>query len=115
MALSAADAAEMVRAARQADVKLMVGQVLRYLPPFVWIIEQIRAGNWGEPFAAQVVRIGGGWKGTVWAQPWRFSADQVGGPLFEVSVHEIDFLRQAMGGEVERVYAITGRFRPARP
>ncbi|MCD6351210.1 MAG: Gfo/Idh/MocA family oxidoreductase, partial [Armatimonadetes bacterium] len=33
MALSAADAADMVRAARQADVKLMVGQVLRYLPP----------------------------------------------------------------------------------
>ncbi len=112
MALNAQQCREMIEAARGAGVKLMVGQVLRYIVPFVWMIEQVREGAWGEPFAAQVVRISSGWSGTVWAETgWRFRADMTGGPLLEVSVHEIDFLRQAMMAEVETVWAKVGRFR----
>lgn len=109
MALSAADAAAMVRAARQAGVKLMVGQVLRYLCPFVWIIENVKAGEWGEPFAGQITRIGGSWKGSRHDRTWRQREAASGGPLFEIHVHEIDFMCQLFGTP-EAVWAVNGHF-----
>ncbi len=109
MALHAADAAAMIRAAREAGVKLMVGQVLRYIPPFVWIIEQVRSGAWGEPFAGQITRVSGGWSGGAYNETWRHTMAESGGPLFEVHVHEIDFMCQVFGVP-EAVWAVTGRF-----
>ena len=109
MALSAADAAAMVQAARQAGVKLMVGQVLRYICPFVWIIENLQRGEWGEPFAGQITRIGGSWKNGRFNQTWRQSGAASGGPLFEIHVHEIDFMCQLFGTP-EAVWAVNGHF-----
>jgi predicted dehydrogenase len=109
LALSAADGAAMIRAAREAGTKLMVGQVLRYVVPFVWVLEGILGGEWGEPFAAQITRLSGGWHGTRYDDAWRMSAAQSGGALFEIHVHEIDFMNQIFG-QPESVYALTGRF-----
>ncbi|MGC9320179.1 MAG: Gfo/Idh/MocA family protein, partial [Armatimonadota bacterium] len=103
MALAVADARAMIEACDTAGVKLMIGQVLRYLAPYVWIIDLVRAGDLGEPFGMQTTRIGGGWGGTYRAQ-WRTQRKLCGGPLFEVSAHEIDFMRQILG-EAETVYA----------
>ncbi|MBC7287554.1 MAG: Gfo/Idh/MocA family oxidoreductase [Armatimonadetes bacterium] len=109
MALNTADAAAMITAARENGVKLMVGQVLRYLVPYVWIIEQVRAGAWGEPFAGQITRVSGSWTGGSYDVAWRHTMAESGGPLFEVHIHEIDFMRQIFG-EAEAVWAVTGRF-----
>ena len=103
MALKVADARAMIDACESAGVKLMIGQVLRYNAPFVWMLDRIRAGDFGEPFGMQVTRIGGGWGGKYLA-PWRLEKETCGGPLFEISAHEIDFMRQVMG-EAETVYA----------
>ncbi|MFW5868155.1 MAG: Gfo/Idh/MocA family protein [Armatimonadota bacterium] len=103
MALKVADARSMIDACESAGVKLMIGQVLRYNPPFVWMIDRIRSGDFGEPFGMQVTRIGGGWGGKYLA-PWRLEKETCGGPLFEINAHEIDFMRQVMG-EAETVYA----------
>ncbi|MBD3292785.1 MAG: hypothetical protein GF393_07650 [Armatimonadia bacterium] len=103
MALNVADARSMIDACESADVKLMIGQVLRYLPPHVWVLDLIRSGDLGEPFGMQVSRIGGGWGGTYRA-PWRLEKETCGGPLFEVSAHEIDLMRQVLG-EAKTVYA----------
>ncbi len=104
MALNVADARAMIEACDSAGVKLMIGQVLRYLPPFVWIIDLVRSGKLGEPFGMQVSRIGGGWAGGTYDAEWRTKKELCGGPLFEVSAHEIDFMRQILG-EAETVYA----------
>ena len=64
MALNVADARQMIEAASLNGVKLMIGQVLRYIVPFVWIIEFIAAGNLGKPFGMQVTRISGPWGGS---------------------------------------------------
>ena len=109
MALSVSDARAMIQAAEQAGVKLMVGQVLRYLPPFVWIIDQIRAGRWGEPFAGQVTRVSTTWTGGSHDVPWRHTMAESGGALFEVHIHEIDFMCEIFG-QPEAVWAVTGRF-----
>ena len=43
---------------------------------------------------------------------WRHSLEKCGGFLFEVSVHELDFMRCLMG-EPEEVYAVRQKGRPA--
>ena len=111
MALSVADAQCMIEAAEASGVKLMIGQVLRYILPFVWIREFIAEGNLGEPFGMQVTRIGGPWTGTH-PQHWRRRADQCGGPLFEIGAHEIDFIRCILG-QATSVYARLGHFLPS--
>ncbi|MGI5817187.1 MAG: Gfo/Idh/MocA family protein [Armatimonadota bacterium] len=103
MALNVADARSMIDACESAGVKLMIGQVLRYNAPFVWMLDQIRSGDLGEPFGMQVTRIGGGWGGKYLA-PWRLEKETCGGPLFEISAHEIDLMRQVLG-EAHTVYA----------
>ncbi|HUS80679.1 MAG TPA: Gfo/Idh/MocA family oxidoreductase [Armatimonadota bacterium] len=108
MALTAADARSMIAACEAAGVKLMIGQVLRYNTPFVWIIERVRSGEFGEPCAMQVTRVGGPWGGR-YATTWRMEKAKTGGPLFEISAHEIDFIRQVLG-EAESVHALKANF-----
>lgn len=108
MALNVADAKQMIAACQQTGVKLMIGQVLRYISPFAWIKDFIDAGHLGEPFAMQTTRIGGHWGGGH-LQNWRLRRESCGGPLFEYSAHEIDYMRQILG-EACSVYAHLGNF-----
>lgn len=109
MALRLRDCKVMVDAAGEAGVKLMVGQVLRLIGPF-WKTHQIAtSGELGQPFAMSVTRLSGP---DSLAQGWRASAKQAGGVLYEVHVHELDFMRHVMG-EVESVYASVGHFTEA--
>lgn len=108
MALNVADARQMIAAAQANKVKLMVGQVLRYMAPFAWMDDFIAAGEMGEPVGMQITRIAGPWRG-VHRQPWRMAKEKCGGPLFEIAQHEIDFMRQILG-EATSVYARLERF-----
>jgi predicted dehydrogenase len=102
-ALTVEDARQMIAAADQAGVKLMVGQVLRYIAPYVYIWDLVKSGKLGKPFCIQVTRIGGPWGDWAVRSPWRLKAATCGGPLFEFSAHEIDFMRTLMGCNVSRV------------
>lgn len=95
----------MIQAAHGHGVKLMIGQVLRYLPVFNKIKEMVDSGVLGRPFSVTIARIGGGWG----ASSWRKQKDKVGGVLYEVSVHELDFMRY-IAGDVDRVAAFAGNF-----
>ncbi len=111
MALSVAGCERMIEAARRAGVTLMVGQVLRYIEPWHSILRWNREGRFGRPFHAFMQRIGPGGvfdKGT-----WRSSAAKCGGYLFEVSAHELDFMRCLMGRPTE-VYAVRQKVRETR-
>jgi len=109
MALKKAHCQEMIDTAQSAGVKLMVGQVLRYISPYVWIDELFKSGELGEPFGIQVTRIGGGWGGSTFAAGWRLKDETCGGPLFEINQHEIDLIRCIMGN-VTSVAAMMGNF-----
>ena len=104
MALNVGDARCMIETAEQNGVKLMIGQVLRYIPPYVWMIDLVTSGEIGEAFAVQVTRLDGGWAAGSYRVPWRMKKETCGGPLFEIAAHEIDFMRQVLG-EAETVYA----------
>ncbi len=63
-------------------------------------------GELGKPFAISMVRIG---KPAGLKADWRVTKQYAGGILFEVNVHELDFMRHIMG-EAASVYATMGHF-----
>lgn len=91
----------MIRAAEQAGVKLMVGQVLRLFPLFQKSLEIIASGEIGKPRAIAVTRAG---YATVFHSGWRVKRELAGGMLLETNVHELDYMRTVMG-EPKQVYA----------
>ncbi len=107
MALTVDDCDKMIQAAKTNGVKLMVGQVLRYNPVFVKMKEIVDSGVLGEPFSMYVSRVSGG----SWGNPqhWRMKKELTGGILYEVSVHEIDYMRYICG-DVASVSACMGNF-----
>jgi len=104
MALTLRDCDDMIRAAREAGVKLMIGHVMRFMTGFELMKGAIEAGEIGEPILAQVLRTswGGQYRG------WRLDRRLVGGVVFESSIHEIDAVRWLVG-DVEAVFARAGR------
>ncbi len=107
LATTLADCDAMLAAASRFGIRLRVGHVLRYYPCWWQVLELVRSGTVGTPWAVTTTRISGGWGGA--AQPWRNSLEMSGGILMEVNAHEIDFMCQICG-DVERVYAEADRF-----
>ncbi len=107
MALTVDDCDKMIQAAKDNNVKLMIGHVLRYGPVFVKMKEIINSGILGEPFSIYISRLsGGGWGNP---QHWRMKADLCGGILYELSIHELDYMRY-IGGDVDAVSAFMGNY-----
>lgn len=95
MALLPEDCEKMIRAARTADKKLMIGHVLRYIHVFAFTDDLVRKGRLGEVVSIRITRSTYGWGG--WMRPWRARAEQCGGVLFEISIHELDFMLHILG------------------
>jgi predicted dehydrogenase len=104
MALNVADCDAMIHAANTAGIKLMVGQVLRLLFPFLRIKELAGETGLGAPFCVSIRRLQ-----RLAPKGWRARRDLSGGPLFEMHVHELDFMRH-LCGEVSQVSAYGGKF-----
>ena len=103
MALSLADCEEMIDAARRAGRKLMVGQVLRLITVFATVRRLVEEGLIGPPRAMRILRSGRRWDRA--EGPWRTSCARsranTGGLLFEINVHEFDFMRAILGEAAE--------------
>ncbi len=95
MAFTVADCDRMIAAGEAAGKKLMVGHVLRYLPVFQKMLDLVESGEYGTPYAAEITRTWEGWGGS--HRSWRDLKTQAGGILYEVSIHELDFMRCLMG------------------
>lgn len=110
MALNTADCRRMIDVAAKQDVKLMVGQVLRYYEPYRSILEWSRSGRFGRVFAASIWRLS---NGSRWDVPgyWRAERAKSGGYLMEVGAHELDMLR-CLFGKPDRVSALSRKVIP---
>jgi predicted dehydrogenase len=98
------EAEEALEAVRRAGVKLMVGHVLRFAPPYLKAKEAVTGGWVGRPGVIRTTRGGGGFP-TAW-QDWYANVRWSGGIILDMLIHDLDFLRWCFG-EVERVYAKT--------
>jgi len=110
MALTLADCDEMIAAAAQHGRKLMVGQVLRLITVFSEVRRLVAEGTIGKPFAVRILRCSQRRAGDgPWSAAWRAKRANTGGLLFEVNVHEFDFMRSVMG-EAAEVTAMAENF-----
>ncbi|KRE83952.1 oxidoreductase [Paenibacillus sp. Soil766] len=105
LALNLEDAAEMIRSCEQHGVRLFVGHVVRFFPEYVQMKQAIDQGKLGRVGVAHAKRIGSH-PGN--ARPWFFDEDKSGGVIADLMIHDIDFLRWAMG-EVKSVYGLNQR------
>ena len=94
-------AEHMLAACRQAGVKLMVAQVLRFWPEYEYIRECFRAGELGEIELAHLSRLEEmpGWSA------FYDTPEASGGGLYDVQLHDIDFVYHLFG-PVEQVYGV---------
>jgi UDP-N-acetylglucosamine 3-dehydrogenase len=100
MALSVLDCDAMIAAAKNAGKLLSVAQVVRFFPEFANAHRLVQSGAVGAPAVVRT-RRGGGFPG--WSS-WFGDEVQSGGILFDLAVHDIDWLIWTFG-PVERVYA----------
>lgn len=96
MALTVEDCDAMIAAGAQAGVLLMVGQALRFYPPFDRALQMARAGDLGPVLSVDLIRMG---TPRPLEHPWTWRDDeaQTGGWLLELNVHEIDYLQTLLG------------------
>ncbi len=98
MTLSTADCDRANKAFKDAGRSLMVGHVLRYYEPFCTVIALARSGVFGKPLHGSVWRTSDG--GYIWSAKWRETVEESGSVLFEVGIHELDFIRQLFGDAI---------------
>lgn len=100
MAITMAEAEEMIEAARTAQVVLQMGFMRRFDPVFRAAKERFEGGDIGTPMLIRSLTRGPGLPGR-WACDIRIS----NGMLAEVNSHDFDTIRWLGGGEFERIYA----------
>ena len=103
MAMNAAEAEQMVGAARSAGVMLGVAHVMRFEQSVRWFRERIASGAIGRPVLARGVFVAPLLQS---ARTWINDPTlATGGPLADVGVHCFDTLRFVLGEEVDTVMA----------
>ena len=101
LALSVEDADAMIEAAQKANRRLSVGQVVRFFPEYAQAKKMVDAGRVGQ-VAAVRARRGGGFPHT--DSDWFADPQKSGGVLFDLLVHDLDWLLWCFG-PVVRVHA----------
>ncbi|XVH33131.1 Gfo/Idh/MocA family protein (plasmid) [Haloferacaceae archaeon DSL9] len=102
IAASLEDAHAISNAADGAGISLMIGHVLRFFPQYERINGVVSDGGVGAPGVARARRLAPfpDWG----SDDWYADRDQSGGVLVDLAIHDLDFLRWAIG-DVDRVFA----------
>lgn len=102
IASSEESAGEMLREAVGRGVKLSVGQVVRYFPPYARAAAIVSEGKIGTPKLIRTTRTGA--FPLQGRKSWYSDHELSGGVLLDLVIHDFDWIRHNFG-EVERVYA----------
>ncbi len=102
MARTVADCDEIIAAASQAKVVMMVAHVVRYFPEFALAKAQVDSGAIGIPAAIRTARLAGFPKGG-WNN-WYADPALSGGVIMDMIIHDFDWLLWTFG-PVDRVFA----------
>jgi predicted dehydrogenase len=117
MALNTADCDAMLAAAKESKGKLMVAQVIRFWPEYVYLKGLIESGEYGQLKCLHLRRQA--------AMPdytlgnWALKPEMSGGALLDLHIHDVDYALYVLGkpkavyaqgyprkgGAVDRVYA----------
>jgi UDP-N-acetylglucosamine 3-dehydrogenase len=101
ISLSLKEIDEMDKTAEERKVKLMVAHVVRFFPAYAKAKELVDNGVIGEPVKCSAYRVG---PTSDW-NSWYTNKKISGGIVFDLSIHDIDFIRWCFGDEITDVYA----------
>jgi predicted dehydrogenase len=102
LARTVAQAAEMVRAARAAGVRLLVAHVVRFFPEYARAQALVAAGEIGRPGVIRLSR--GSYRPKKPVGNWFLDEAKSGGILLDLMIHDFDYARW-VAGDVTSVYA----------
>ena len=95
MALNLAQAENMLRVAKENNVKLMIGQCLRYSEPYIMLKDIIESGKYGKVISADFFRIS---PTPAWSwKNWMLDETKSGGAILDLHVHDVDFINWVFG------------------
>ena len=106
MAMDELECDDMIKACKDAGVKLQMAFMRRFDESFVDAKTIVDSGEIGD-----VVMVRSNTRGPSVPQKWMYDIDKSNGPLAEVNSHDIDTLRWFTGSEFQSVYAIGGNYR----
>lgn len=93
MALDGATCDRMIEEAAKSGRILMAAQVCRFIPTYRRAVEMLKGGSLGAPRAAIFRRR---CAAPSWSQ-WLSNADQSGGGVFDLLIHDVDIMLQLFG------------------
>jgi len=96
LARTSADAAEIAAAARQAKGSFMVGMCIRFWPEYQHTYAVIQSGQAGKVRSATFKRLSPDIDGNGW-QNWFMNSQLSGGAIFDLHLHDVDFIRYLLG------------------
>ena len=95
MSLTLEACENMIAKAKEKNLKLMVGQCLRFWPEYVKARDIVKSGEYGKVVRADFQRISctpkWGW------QNWFMDTEKSGGAALDLHVHDVDFINFAFG------------------
>ncbi|NOT08249.1 MAG: Gfo/Idh/MocA family oxidoreductase [Gemmatimonadales bacterium] len=94
IALEQREVARLAAAARAANLTAMPAMCMRFWPGWPWLRDRIRAGTFGAVRSAQFTRMGAR---PDWGAAFYGDDRRSGGALFDMHVHDADFIRWCFG------------------
>jgi len=89
-------AERLIRLAREKERILMIGHVVRFMPPYQKLREWISSGEYGKLKFLSLTRYSGVPAWGEWLEQ-RTSYGSSGGALFDLLIHDIDFVNSILG------------------
>lgn len=105
MALSVQDADEMIKVAKENNVKLCVSHQNRFNKSIVELRKAVEENRFGRLINGTARILWNRNMGYYTQAPWRGTWKLDGGTLMNQCIHNIDLLQWMMGGEIDTVYA----------
>ena len=96
LVLDPAQGIKLINLASQKDLLLMVGHVVRFMPPYLKLKHWIESGEFGELSWLSMTRFTGlpGWG--QWKEKQKDFGSS-GGALFDLAIHDIDYVQWVLG------------------
>jgi len=96
MALNLEDCDAMIEASRANGRRLFIAQCIRFWPEYEVLERTVRSGDLGDLMSLSLHRLSAppGWGGD---KGWFWDGEKSGGCLFDLHVHDLDFLHQLLG------------------
>ncbi len=103
IALTVEDAKEMVNICKKNRVRFMVAHVIRFWPEYAFIKKNYDQGRYGKLITITCTRLSP--KPTWGWQNWLLNNSYSGGALFDLHIHDVDFLLYLIGQRPLSLYS----------